>query len=288
MPFVLGPVGGGETPPAALWATGGLRGWIFELVRLLSRWVAERDPLVRLTVRRAEIAIAANRETAERIAKVGAKRVVVISQVALNEADRNSLASATARGLSGVRFAFVGALEHHKGVSLALHAFAETGLPGSEFWVIGSGPQLRRLTALACRLGIENSVKFWGGLSRPEAFGLLRQADVFVFPSQHESGGWACAEAMAAGLPVICLDIGGPAALVTDECGLKVKPANPRATAADLASAMRRLGGSPALRSAMGSQAMARVAQHANWEGKARMFSALYEEIRESARKAVA
>jgi glycosyltransferase involved in cell wall biosynthesis len=35
-------------------------------------------------------------------------------------------------------------------------------------------------------------------------------SDVLLFPSIHEEGGWVVAEAQASGLPVVCLDRGGP------------------------------------------------------------------------------
>src|SRR2546430_4418443 len=41
-------------------------------------------------------------------------------------------------------------------------------------------------------------------------------------PSLHDSGGWVCLEAMAAGRPVICLDLGGPGYQVTEESGIKI------------------------------------------------------------------
>lgn len=36
------------------------------------------------------------------------------------------------------------------------------------------------------------------------------ESDTFLFPSLHDEAGWAVAEAIASGLPVVCLDHGGP------------------------------------------------------------------------------
>jgi glycosyltransferase involved in cell wall biosynthesis len=38
----------------------------------------------------------------------------------------------------------------------------------------------------------------------------LRTADSLLFPSFHDSAGWAVGEAAVQGCPVICLDAGGP------------------------------------------------------------------------------
>jgi glycosyltransferase involved in cell wall biosynthesis len=43
---------------------------------------------------------------------------------------------------------------------------------------------------------------------------LMREgSDVLLFPSLHDEGGWVIAEALATGLPVVCLDRGGPPAI---------------------------------------------------------------------------
>jgi len=42
---------------------------------------------------------------------------------------------------------------------------------------------------------------------------------LFTFPSLHDSGGMAVLEALAFGLPVLCLDLGGPGIAVNNNCG---------------------------------------------------------------------
>lgn len=44
----------------------------------------------------------------------------------------------------------------------------------------------------------------------------MNKSDIFLFPS-FEGGGMVVLEAMAAGLPVVCLDYGGPGEMVTDD-----------------------------------------------------------------------
>jgi glycosyltransferase involved in cell wall biosynthesis len=50
------------------------------------------------------------------------------------------------------------------------------------------------------------------------------QHDVLLFPALHDSGGMVALEAMRHGLPVVCLKLGGPSALVSDDCGRVVDP----------------------------------------------------------------
>ena len=97
---------------------------------------------------------------------------------------------------------------HWKGFHLGLRAFACANLPDAEYWILGDGAELNQLQILADNLGIAQRVKFWGKLSREETLNKLRDCHVLVHPSLHDSGGWVCLEAMAAGRPVICLDLG--------------------------------------------------------------------------------
>lgn len=55
---------------------------------------------------------------------------------------------------------------------------------------------------------------FLGRIPRSDVIERMRTADVFVFPSLRDSAGWAVAEAAACGLPVVCLDRGGPPTIV--------------------------------------------------------------------------
>src|SRR5581483_3998037 len=73
-----------------------------------------------------------------------------------------------------------------------------------------------------------------GWIEREEVLRVMREeASVFVFPSLHDEAGWVVVEAMAAGLPVVCLDLGGPPVLAGR--GLVVSPGGQRATAERIA-----------------------------------------------------
>ena len=56
---------------------------------------------------------------------------------------------------------------------------------------------------------------------------------MFVFPSLHDEAGWVVVEAMACGLPVVSLDVGGPPILAGD--AMVVAPAGMRVTAERIA-----------------------------------------------------
>jgi glycosyltransferase involved in cell wall biosynthesis len=168
-----------------------------------------------------------------------------------------------------------------KGFNLSVRAFAEfhRQFPASEYWLIGDGPERKRLEGLARRLGVSEKVTFWGFLPRPQVLKKFAECDVLVHPSLHDSGGWVCLEAMAAGRPVICLDLGGPGLQVTDETGIKVPAISPDQAVRGLADAFYRLASDPELRARLGLGARKRVDEHFNSDKKGLFMTKLYQSL---------
>lgn len=278
-PFIWGPVGGGETAPKAFWGDFSRRGQVYEVLRDVAHWVGELDPFVHLTARRSTLALATTEETAERLRQLKAKNVQVFSQLGLLKEELDLLSQYPVPEENPVRFISIGRLLHWKGFHLGLRAFAAAQLEQAEYWIVGDGPEQERLQLLTEDLGITTQVKFWGGLAREEALSQLGQCHVLSHPSLHDSGGLVCLEAMAAGRPVICLDLGGPATQVTEETGFKISAVTPEQAVQDLAEAMTRLANDPQLRTRMGQAAQRRVSEVYHWDGKGRLFAQFYEEI---------
>ena len=279
VPFIWGPVGGAESAPPAFWWSFSLRGKAFELVRSLGRKVGEYDPFVRRTARKALLGLATTEETARQMRMLGCRRVSVHSEAGLSREEIRYLSSVPFRQNSPFRLLSVGRLAHWKGFHLSVRAFAEfhRQFPGSEYWLFGEGPESERLRKLAQRLGVAESLTFWGKVPRQELLKKLADCDVLIHPSLHDSGGWVCLEAMAAGRPVVCLDLGGPGLQVTENTGIKVKATTAAQTVADLAKAFLRLAEDPELRVRIAGASRRRVEDHFDWVGKGDFMSGIYE-----------
>jgi rhamnosyl/mannosyltransferase len=96
----------------------------------------------------------------------------------------------------------VGRLVEYKGYSVLLHALQ--GLD-AQLVIVGDGPQLSELTALADKLGIAERVVFAGRLERDAMKEYLHAARVMALSSvsRAEAFGLVQIEAMAAGRPVV-------------------------------------------------------------------------------------
>lgn len=184
----------------------------------------------------------------------------------------------------GPLLVFVGRLVEEKGIGDLLEAIAQlqTTLPDVTALVIGDGPARARFEQQAERIGIAERVLFRGWLTPGEVFRHLRAADIFVGPSRPAPDGWVEAqgltlnEAMLAGVPVVASAIGGITDAVRDgETGLTVSPGTP----VQIASAVRRLAGDPALAARLAAAARALALREFTREVCARRFSAMYTRL---------
>ena len=147
----------------------------------------------------------------------------------------------------------MGRLVPQKGFDMLLEAFSRVASKHPEWSlnVLGKGPLKAQLEAQAESLGLKTRVNFAGAVSDP--FPVLRDADLFVFPSRFEGFGNALAEAMACGLPVISFDCqAGPSDMILDGVnGVLVPPEDVSA----FADAMDDLMSRPAERVRLGGRA---------------------------------
>lgn len=246
MPWIFGPVGGGESIPTGLKRSLGFSGRVFEAVRDVMRRVAGYSPVLRESVQKAALCLANTAETARQMDALGARTVRIANSAALSQVDLARLASrsshhASSRANASSELLCIGRLLDWKGFHLALAALAEADLDDAHLTVVGTGPANERLNQLTQRLGIQDQVTFTGLIPRDEVFERMGSCTALVHPSMHESGGYVVLEALASGKPVLCLDAGGPGLFVGPDSGWAVAPGSPNGTITRLADAMKAL-----------------------------------------------
>jgi glycosyltransferase involved in cell wall biosynthesis len=120
-------------------------------------------------------------------------------------------------------------------------------------------------------LAVDGDVRFPAWVSAEEVEGLWALAEAFVFPSLYEGFGLPVLEAMARGVPVACSNASSLSE-VTGEAALLFDPHDE----AGIASALRRLLDSPALREQLRARGLARVSEF-TWERTARLTLDSYD-----------
>jgi glycosyltransferase involved in cell wall biosynthesis len=225
IPFIFGPVGGGEDTPNQLRAGLGWRGRLWDWLRRLSNNLLTVDPFLRSTYEDASEILTTTQETLSKIPAAYRQkaRVQPAAGVCLASDDRSpaKVPSSLQRSEARLQILYVGRLVPWKGLHLALRALASLGEKRSavHLTVIGSGYDAPRLKRVANKLGLGDTVDWIPWMPRETLLRTFPDFDLFLFPSLHDSGGMAVLEAISFGLPVVCLDLGGPPEFVNDACG---------------------------------------------------------------------
>ena len=181
-------------------------------------------------------------------------------------------------GVGGeARLLFVGHLRYYKGLDFLLRALCE--LPKAHLTVIGTGMMERAWRALAGNLGVDARVHFLGDVPDAQLPAHYAACDIFVLPSsaRSEAFGMVQLEAMAAGKPVVCTELGTGTSFVNvdGETGFVV----PACDAHALAAAIVRLMDDSELRARMGAAARARVRTEFTIEIMVARVMRVYEQV---------
>jgi glycosyltransferase involved in cell wall biosynthesis len=284
LPFIWGPVGAAETPPREFVAELPLKYRLIEAARDGARNFCESSRALHETARAATIAIGVTRESCEALKRLGARRVEQMPQIALTEADLAQFAALPDPPPGPLRAICIGRHVHWKGFYLAIRAFAQfaKNSPEAELWIVNDGPFRGELEKTAAQTGVASRVKFLGTLPKyADVLAKLGQSHVLLHPALHEAYGNVCSEAMAAGRPVGCLDIGGPASQITPETGFAAPATNPTEAVTALADFLGRLDKDRALLARMSAAARLRARQHFS-------MSQMYARMRQFYAEAVA
>lgn len=224
IPLVVGPIAGGERAPFALRRGMQMSCQLKEFIRDIGIILQRYSPVTCPALAAAERIYVA---TPDSLRLVQA-RWHFKTEVQLSVASCSQTARLGERPPSRhPRFVFAGRLLHWKGVHFAIRALAEARrtVPAATLTVVGSGPAERWLRDLANRLGVAEAVEFVGHAPRQRFLDALRTYTALIFPSLHDSGGLVVLEALANGLPVVCLDLGGPGVMVNGSCGIIIPTA---------------------------------------------------------------
>lgn len=277
IPFIWGPIGGGERVPRQFRKDYSITSKIQEFLRDFIVLTLRINPFFLLASKKASLIISRTKESFDAVpAKLRFKAITLIETGIEGSAIKKLILER-----KGVKILSAGRLIHLKGFDLSLKAFdlASRKSKGLEMIIIGNGPDMKRLQGLCKELGLSDKVTFTGYLSNSEVLEYMAESDIFLYPSLKEAGAWVLFEAMSTGMPVICLDIAGPAEIVSEDCGIKIKPDTPEQTVKELAAAIIRLIENPELRKKMGEAGRKRVLEHYTWEKKGELIRRIYEEV---------
>lgn len=275
-PFIWGPVNGLQFFPLKLLRAVPFRFRIFFFVKNLSTlWAMHMARRPKLAATRARAIIAATTTAAAEIKRLWGKNSTLLCEVSALTCQNGPPARRSRE--EPLRIIWAGTCEPRKALNIVLYALAR--LKDSpvqwQLTIVGTGALGMKWKALAGTLGVADRCSFLGKLPRADVLRVMATGHCFVQPSLYDGTPTVVAEALAHGLPVICLDQFGCKDVITSSCGVKIAPHNLDQIIRDFAEAIRLLSQDEERRFAMALGAQ-RASQRLSCEYKETVINQVY------------
>lgn len=273
VPFIWGPIGGGETIPSNFIKNFSFMSKLKEYIRICIIKTLRFNPIFSYCCRKAKTIIVKTKQTAEQIPIDYRNKIVVMTDVGVYKdvgINKNSLLEDVPS-----RIICVGKLTYWRGFDIAIKAFAKLKREHNNvsLTIVGDGPEKRRLKKIADEEGVKEKVHFMGGLSRDALNDEMSVSTIFLNTCLKEGGVTAIMEAMQRGIPVISVDTGG----VTDIVPFNKTPLNDTNQVINsIVQVLSNLHQDKTLRLSAGHACRMSVEDH-TWEKKARQIYGIYE-----------
>lgn len=212
IPYVIGPVGGGEMTPPQLLRLYTRKERIKEGFRSCANQISRFNPWLIKSFNNASLILTKTNDTKTLLKKWDAKTFVTL-EIGINDTQND-----IPNHCHNNTFLFIGRFTYWKGVQLALLAFAKYAKkhPDSKLIFIGKGEMENDIITFSNKNGLEKNISIIQWLKQEELKHYYSTSRAMLFPSLHDSSGNVVLEALSFGLPVICLDCGGPASVLGD------------------------------------------------------------------------
>jgi len=96
----------------------------------------------------------------------------------------------------------------------------------SNLWIVGRGPEEKRLREYVNKNKLEESIKLFGCIENSKLPEIYKKADILVTASTIETEGITILEGMSMGLPVVGVDARAIPLLIKKDVGFIAKPYN--------------------------------------------------------------
>jgi glycosyltransferase involved in cell wall biosynthesis len=271
VPFVIGPLNGGLKWP---------RGFAQEFSREKEWMTYVRGahrllPFYRATNANSAAILAAFPHTIADLPERSHDRVIDFPEVGIDP-ELFAAPPERSRGET-MTILYVGRLVPYKCPDVLLLALAaRPDLRRHRVLIVGDGPERPLMERIVRDHDLGSCVEFTGSVPQARVGQIMREADIFVFPSIRELGAGAVVEAMACGLACVVVDYGAPGGLVSPGRGVQVPLGNKDQLVARFATELAALVEDPSRVKALGSAARDHALECYTWDAKARKTVEVY------------
>ena len=280
IPFIYGPISGGEKIPAILKVPMNKKEKLVEIIRTLTLLIPKSSLNTQRAFKAASKIIVVTNDTKNLVPAKYRNKVEICQAISLNEAYFNERKKIKANS-STLKVLIAGRMLAWKGFDLGIDAVLRT-LEQSidiELTVLGTG-NAGYMNNLKNKAGkyLNNKIFFVDKVKYDEMPHFYDNFDILLNCSLRDSGCLVVMEAMGRGLPIICVNTGGPAVNTDESCAIKVEPALYNDTVENLASALIKVKEDKKLRDSMALNSRLFAEKHFKSDVKIKNLLWLYDE----------
>lgn len=215
-PFFYGPAGGGDVVPSQFLQSFPLKSKIKELLLVFNNKLLRLDFLRCLMFRRSNLIFCNSASTLSFLPNTCKKKAYISLAIGSDSNISNTISKKSTK--KKIKILYVGNLVHWKGLHIVLKTFESVNIQiSSELTIIGSGKINEFMDVKE-----QENINYISALPQKDLFEMYNKFDLLLFPSFRDSGGMVVLEALSLGLPVLCLNLGGPGQIVDNSCGYKI------------------------------------------------------------------
>jgi glycosyltransferase involved in cell wall biosynthesis len=278
VPFILGPVGGGERIPNNINISLSFKDKLTEWLRVLVQNISKSNYSHRQLYSKSSKIFVTTKETKMIIPKKYWNKVYILQAIGLKVSDIVKQPKKYGK-INCLKVLAVGRLIYWKGIEIAIDAVIkayESGL-NIELTIVGEGEKKDELMKKVNDKH-KSVVKFLGSIEYSRLNDIYNDSDLLLNCSLHDSGCLVVVEALSQGLPVICIKTGGPAILTDDNCAIRIEPDSYENVGNNVAKELKNLANEPEKLSKMSYWAL-RKAQELVYENKYKEFIKELEKV---------
>jgi glycosyltransferase involved in cell wall biosynthesis len=281
VPFIWGPLGGGEKSPPCLVAKSPLAERWKDKWLLLGQWLGREHYARKKSERKARAILVCNQETRKNFAKIDAQKLHYFPLTGISIDNKSLVLKKRPSDKRIFRIISAGSLDKKNGFDLAIESFALflESYPKSDFVIFGEGPDQKKLERKIEDNNLDSRVRIHPWIDNKALHERMQDSDVFLWAGMQDRSGFFVLKAMAAGLPVVCLDSGGPGMFVQEDCGICVKSENPEQCVRDLAKALVDISSDRTKHRRMSQVALKKIKEFYTWSELGKALKRLYGEV---------
>lgn len=231
IPFLYGPVSGGENTPSVIGYPMSVKSRITEFIRTGAQYFFCAIPNFARTMQGATLILATTEETKSIIHRKYHDKVEVFQSIGLSK--EMFYPEPLPKPERKPRFLMAGRMLYWKGFEMGIAAFVkalEIGFKG-EMVVLGdteNNPAYEAYREYLKKISgkyYDHEIKFISKVEHSKMKNFYDEFDVLINCSLRDSGCFVVMEAMSRGLPIIVVNTGGPKVNTTSNSAVKIEPA---------------------------------------------------------------